>query len=316
MNVVAVDGGGTKTELAVISGQGQVLCRVSGGGINPFDQPRWTDVLRSLFGRLTAPFGAVVLALPGYGEAGEVSAQQDAVAASFGVPVRVLNDVEAAHLGAFAGGPGLLILAGTGSMVWAKDARGQQVRVGGWGDLLGDEGSAYWTGREALNSLTRALDGRQPRLDWHDRLLAHLRQDAVLTGSQEDILLPWLISRTHPRSEIAALAQHLDTWASAGDADAVRLLEEAGTELALLALTARRRLPGINAWSLAGSFTRSSTVQQVLKRELRELDFHPGALPPLGGAAYAAATLAGWIPSAQWVTRLASELESFPQFKE
>ncbi|MGO7741112.1 N-acetylglucosamine kinase, partial [Rhizobium johnstonii] len=51
---------------------------------------------------------------------------------------RVLNDVDGAHLGAFAGEPGILILSGTGSMAWVRNSKCQSARTGGWGDLIGD----------------------------------------------------------------------------------------------------------------------------------------------------------------------------------
>ncbi|MDE2314073.1 MAG: hypothetical protein KGL04_07855 [Elusimicrobia bacterium] len=64
--------------------------------------------------------------------------------------VQVLSDVELAHRAAFDGGPGILIVAGTGSIAFARDDKGRTARAGGWGALLGDEGSAFWIGKEAL----------------------------------------------------------------------------------------------------------------------------------------------------------------------
>ena len=72
-----------------------------------------------------------------------------------------MNDVEAAFVGAFAGRPGVLLLAGTGSMAWGSDGT-RQVRTGGWGEGFGDEGSAYWIGRRALGLASQALDGGTP----------------------------------------------------------------------------------------------------------------------------------------------------------
>ncbi len=68
------------------------------------------------------------------------------------VSAAVISDVEAAYLGALGDGPGVLLLAGTGSMALGRDARGRWVRAGGWGPLLGDEGSAFWIGREWLRA--------------------------------------------------------------------------------------------------------------------------------------------------------------------
>jgi predicted NBD/HSP70 family sugar kinase len=70
----------------------------------------------------------------------------------FARQIKVISDVEAAFLGALGGGAGILLLAGTGSMALGRDARGRWARAGGWGPLLGDDGSAFWIGREWLRA--------------------------------------------------------------------------------------------------------------------------------------------------------------------
>jgi hypothetical protein len=72
--------------------------------------------------------------------------------------VRVISDTEAAYRGALGHAPGVLLLAGTGSMALGRDARGRWARAGGLGPLLGDDGSAFWIGRESLRTATRAQD--------------------------------------------------------------------------------------------------------------------------------------------------------------
>jgi N-acetylglucosamine kinase-like BadF-type ATPase len=68
----------------------------------------------------------------------------------FAKEITALSDLELAHAGAFAGGPGVLLIAGTGSSAYSVDSRGKIRRAGGWGPLLGDDGSAFWLGRQAL----------------------------------------------------------------------------------------------------------------------------------------------------------------------
>ena len=80
----------------------------------------------------------------------------------WGRQVRILSDAELAHRAAFAGGPGILIAGGTGSIALARDRRGRVRRAGGWGPLLGDEGSGFWIGRAALRD---AVLRRKLRLD-------------------------------------------------------------------------------------------------------------------------------------------------------
>src|SRR3569833_1525472 len=161
--VLGVDGGGSKTLVALADTSGQVIQLTRGAASNPLDQRGWQRTLTQQL----EPFGgdrrivAVAAGLPAYGEVEAISAEQrSAVGAVFGsTPQRVLNDVDAAHLGAFAGGPGILILSGTGSMAWARDAAGNSHRVGGWGDAIGDEGSSHWIGRRILSLVSKSLDG-------------------------------------------------------------------------------------------------------------------------------------------------------------
>ena len=313
--VLALEGGGTKTDVALIDAGGRVLYRAQGTGCNPFDQPRWQEKLHELLTPVQGRYVAAALGLPGYGEAPHFTQQQQAFAASLGVPVVVMNDVEAAHCGAFLGGGGVLVLAGTGSMVWAADGKGRAVRVGGWGDLLGDEGAAYWVGLRALNSLTRALDGRLERTALHDRLLNEriLREIApnnqVQAPEAGQAVLSWVAGLAHPRSGIASLARLVDEAAQVGDPHARHLLTEAANELATLAHTARRRLPDAGSrWSLAGSFTRSQTVRAALTAQLGAANFHAPTLPPLGGVAWLAARQAGWNVSPEWVAALQGQL--------
>lgn len=310
--LLAVDGGGTKTDVALIDHTGRILHRAQGAGCNPFDQPRWEAILGDLLAPLRGQYVVGALGLPGYGEAPEFTRQQQAYAASLGVPVVTVNDVDAAHRGAFLDGPGVLILAGTGSMAWGRDRAGQAARVGGWGDLLGDEGAAYWVGQRALNSLTRALDGRATRTALHDRLMGQISPNPLQAGQNEaPVLLGWLAGLEHQRSSIAALARTVEQTAQDGDPLALGLLREAAGELALLAQTVQQKLPSAGkGWSLAGSFTQSQTVRAALLEQLGAAEFQLPALPPLGGVALLAAQRAGWTISPQWTSTLGQQLSN------
>ncbi|WJH35503.1 hypothetical protein N6H14_05655 [Paenibacillus sp. CC-CFT747] len=77
-----------------------------------------------------------------------------------------MEDTEAALEGAFAGGPGILVIAGTGSAAAARTEEGRLLSCGGWGPWFGDEGSGYWLGCEALRAAARAADGRGSEPGW------------------------------------------------------------------------------------------------------------------------------------------------------
>ncbi|HWJ71542.1 MAG TPA: BadF/BadG/BcrA/BcrD ATPase family protein [Kaistia sp.] len=310
--VLGIDGGGSKTLVALADRGGHVTAFGSGPGINPMDKPGWRDALGGLlapFDALRSSIGAVVAGMPAYGEIAALSAAQEAeIRAFFGaVPQRVINDVEAAHIGAFAGGPGVLVLSGTGSMAWAIDADGRMLRVGGFGEMIGDEGSANWIGAQAIGLASRAIDGRIDAPAYLAAFLAHLDLDPA---SPQDALIAWRASVEHARSEIAALARFVDARAEAGDAVAAGILEAAAEHLAAHVRAARRRIGDATlAWSTAGG-TFSSHLLGVRTATLVGSEPEPPRLPPIGGALLRAAQDLDWPVDEAWIGRLAASIEN------
>jgi len=181
--------------------------------------------------------------------------------------VHVLSDAQAALLGALGDGPGLLVLAGTGSIVVGRDRRGRWGRAGGLGPLLGDEGSAFWIGRAWLRATTSGEDFGPIR-----RLLA--RPDAV--------------------SRIAALAPAVLRRARR-DARARAIVSEAQRQLARLAVEVARRLrlrpPVIVSWAggvLGDPRFRRGVVRALGRSGLRARWVAPAAAPVAAAVALAA----------------------------
>src|SRR5690606_5741852 len=119
----------------------------------------------------------------------------------------VTTDVELAMAAAFGTGPGLLLVAGTGSIALRRDASGTLRRAGGHGWQMGDEGSGYWIGRQALQALSRASDGRGPATDLRERFTTALRLSSV------DDLVRWSVAAAP--GEVAALASLVQEAAGA-----------------------------------------------------------------------------------------------------
>ncbi len=302
--VLGLDGGGTKTVLAVAD-RGGALRRFSiGPTLDPFAQPRWPDLLAGMIEPLgtVSQVGGAALGLPCHGEVLDLSRRQAETAARLlPRPHEVVNDVQTGFDGALAGRPGVLLLAGTGSMAWAGDGV-REIRVGGWGEAFGDEGSAHWIGREALGTATRSLDGRGYALPFAQALLAGL-------GLRADELVGWCLGQAGRRTAIAGVARVVDALAEAGDGVATALLSRAARHLADHADAAATRLglPRGFTWSYAGGVFRSATV---LRRTAEALGRPPAPprLPPVGGALLRAARLAGWTADDGWIDRLAGAL--------
>lgn len=306
--VLGIDGGGSKTILAVVDPAGRIIRSARTGGINPLDNSDWRGALETALAPIAKTPGlvAVAAALPAHGEVEAISAAQREVVASTlsGQPQQVLNDVDAAQIGAFAGEPGILILSGTGSMAWARDLDGRSHRVGGWGDVVGDEGSSYWIGHRILGVISQSMDGRGPPTDLVDAVFGQLRLDRT---DPADALEGWVSRLRHPRAEIAALARSATRLAEAGDAGARMIIEAAAEELARHVRAIERKVGAALPWSYAGgTFGGRLLLDEVAKRIGRP----PVAprLPPIGGALLAAAKLANWTIDDLWIERLKSAL--------
>jgi N-acetylglucosamine kinase-like BadF-type ATPase len=304
--VLGIDGGGSKVLVALADSHGRILRTSRGGGVNPMDNPDWLQELEEHLQpfRDEPRLAAVAAALPAYGEVERLSEQQRAAIdrAFPKLKRQVLNDVDAAHRGAFTGKPGVLILSGTGSMSWARNGAGLSARSGGWGDIIGDEGSSYWIGRRTLNVVSQSLDGRATTTALAAALFARLGIDAEdpMNG-----LGDWASSLVNPRAEIAALSTLVDEIANSGDATAAALIEDAAEELAKhhRAITTHC---GVDAeWTYAGGTLASRALLAALTRRIGRPPTAP-KLPPIGGALLVAAQLLDWPLDEGWFGQIAA----------
>ena len=132
------------------------------------------------------------------------------------------DDTEVAQFGAFAGGPGIVVLGNTGSNAFGRNADGVAARAGGYGHNFSDDGSAYWVGAEALRAATRSYDGRGPKS-------RELEEAAVATfGSPLRVLMNRFVEQPPDPSLIARLAPVVGALT---DDVSVQIIEEAATQL-------------------------------------------------------------------------------------
>ncbi|HTH37339.1 MAG TPA: BadF/BadG/BcrA/BcrD ATPase family protein [Pyrinomonadaceae bacterium] len=136
------------------------------------------------------------------------------------------GDMVMAHSGALAGDPGVLALAGTGSSVLGIGQGGERVKVGGWGPVFGDEGSAYRIGESALRAAARDFDGRGPKTALTEAITKSLKLSSF-EGTVEAVYVKQMAPR-----EIALLSKTAYEVAGTGDEVARGIFEMAGTELA------------------------------------------------------------------------------------
>jgi glucosamine kinase len=158
--VLGVDAGGSATR-AVLVADGQVLSRFEESPLNVLLHADAFERLTALITGSGAPLAGLGLAgLRGPEHALEIRRRlEDAT----GVDVVVFDDTEAALAGAFGHGPGVIVIAGTGSNAFGRTGEGRAARAGGHGFLLGDEGGAYWFASQALRAALRSHDGSGPK---------------------------------------------------------------------------------------------------------------------------------------------------------
>lgn len=303
---LGVDGGGTKTAFLLLTSEGDVLATVEGPSSYHLEHgfPHVENVFIEGVAALTAStgirpeqIGFAFFAIPGYGEAsGEIRRLDALPAAALGHDrYRCGNDMIAGWAGSLAASDGINVVAGTGSMAYGERA-GRGSRVGGWGELFGDEGSAYWIGLRALNAFSRMSDGRLPRTLLYERIRA-----AAGVETDLDVIDLVLTRWDRSRGRIASLAPTVTTAAAGGDPTAGAILRRAAGHLTDL-VDATRRVLGFRAGetvpvSYSGGVFRSDAVRSGFAAGLRgrspDFDLRPPRFPPHVGAALYAAKLSG-----------------------
>jgi N-acetylglucosamine kinase-like BadF-type ATPase len=191
----------------------------------------------------------------------------------------VTTDAQIALSGATAGKPGIIVIAGTGSIALGRNKRA--ARAGGWGYVFGDEGGGFDLTRQALRSALRMEEGWGPETSLRERLL-------TATESQDaNHLLHRFYTPEFPRPAIARLARLVDEAAADGDAVARELLGQAAQQLAGLAAAVRRQLFAENEATVVAYIGGVFRSQSVLERfrMLVELEEGNRVVPPEMGPA-------------------------------
>jgi N-acetylglucosamine kinase-like BadF-type ATPase len=253
--LLAVDGGGTKTLALVTDLDGKVLARGTGPssnihnvGLDESCRAMVTAIERALAeipGRkrsagpgwrtnriAAACFGLAGVDAPGDEAEIERWVRQETIAERF----LVVNDVELVLAGGTPDGWGVALVAGTGSICLGRARDGRTVRVGGWGPLLSDEGSAYEIASAALRAVTRSVDGRDPAPGLVEAVLRHWS----LTDATA--LIRFVHAPSTTAADIAGLAVVVLHQAQQGEPVSTAILERAARELARQVETVMSRL--------------------------------------------------------------------------
>jgi N-acetylmuramic acid 6-phosphate etherase len=297
--LLGIDGGGSHTVALLADAAGNILGRGEAGPSNL--RAVGADMaLRALDDAIDRAFvaagltrqtvGAACLGLAGADRAGE-----QALLRTWAERGKLCDRLELTNDGALvlgAGTPegwGLAVIAGTGSLALGRSADGRTARAGGWGYLMGDEGSGYRITLAALEAVARAADGRGPATRLTDAMFARLHVREM------QAMVPVIYGGAWDRAALAGLAPLVFVTADAGDAVAMRIVEEAAGELAKTATAVVRQLgmpPEVPLALAGGCLLASASYLERVLRMLAALGVSPQPATPVAEPARGAVRLA------------------------
>ena len=276
MIVVGVDGGGTKTRVMIADERGAEITTVEGPGsaVRPGEAERSAEIITETVRDALASAAMshvtpkiVCVGVAGVGRDAERQALWQALASrELAEEIVVHADATVAIDDAFGDGPGVLLIAGTGSVAFGRGPTGIAARCGGWGPVIGDEGGGAWVGRRALSIVTAAADGREPETALTGALLTAAEVNSVSE------LIPWAASAT-PAS-LASLVPAIASVAEGGDLRANALLSLATEELVLHVRTLARQLFGDERATIpvalsGGLLSRGSAIRKRVEHRMK-----------------------------------------------
>jgi N-acetylglucosamine kinase-like BadF-type ATPase len=320
--ILGIDGGGTKTLVAIADLNGKIVGTGQGGPAN-FDDVGISTVQANIATAVAMacqqanlpqePFASVFL-----GMAGVVSTHEHAFARQIALNLNLAepeqigigHDCRIALAGGLSGRPGIVLIVGTGSSCYGKTADGREWRSGGWGHLISDEGSSYWLGVQAMRAAVMVSDGRLPA----SMLLENVQHYFGLVEIND--LMHRIYVQGLSRSKIAALAPLVIQAAEAGDSPAQELIRHGAQDLAECVLAVADQLGISNTASSAGcevalvggllkaGDTYINPLRQAIHERLPYSQVRQAELPPVAGACMLALKCLGLLVSADVIEAL------------
>lgn len=295
--VAGWDGGGTKTAVECLPLDGGAALRAQAGAMNlnggtPLAVAQ--SVNQALAAMQRMPGGLAACRRLCIGTAGLSNPAAEKLLhglvqdAGYTGGLVLAGDHETALYGALKGEPGLVLIAGTGSICFGKNSAGASHRCGGWGHLFDDEGSGYAIGRDILAAVLRACDGRAPAT-----LLA-VPVYSMLGAEGPGAIIAHVYKNGTEKKDVAAFAPLLEDACRQGDAAALAIQQKAAQQLALLATACAGALAfGRARVALAGSvLTKNAALRAALQAALAQQCPTLEPVQPAGDAAHGAALMA------------------------
>ena len=297
MYIIGIDGGGTKTVGILTTETGQHLAQVQSGPANyhVVGETQTQAVLEAVVGKLCEKAGVsrtspirFCLGMAGLGRVAdrkvigricdELGIREDRI---------LTHDAHIALIGGTERQEGVIVISGTGAIVYGIDADGREARASGWGYLLGDEGSGYDIAIRGLRAVARAADGRSHPTELTHRILNRLELN------EPNALIRWVHAAS--RDAIARLAEIVFDTARTADRVAERIVDDAADELVCAAGSVIEQLEFIEPFDVVlsgGNLIHQPVFADRLRRQLTEIQPEASVLLPKHEPAYGAVLLA------------------------
>ncbi len=298
---LGVDGGQSGTVALIAEASGRVIGRGSGGPCNHVEGAEGRAKFLNAAGRAIEEasrqagvnpdgmsFSAACLGLSGGADDKEVFARELIRSAKF----KFTHDADIALSGATAGEPGIIVIAGTGSIAFGRNKEGKTARAGGWGYIFGDEGGAFDLVRRALRAALQYEEGWGPGTSLRKMLLG---ATGAATANE---LLHRFYTASYPRTVVASFAPIVSQAAEQGDGIAREIANEAATKLSWFVEGVYRTLfahGNVPVCYIGGVF-RSQIVLTAFESQIRDAiscETQPPRFNPAAGAVLEALRLDG-----------------------
>ena len=298
--VIGIDGGGTKTEAVIMDANHRVLGEGIAGPSNPLRVGivKAAAAIREAIDKACqaaqvqrTDIQAAEVGLAGARREGLRSRMREALSNTGIAQIEVVSDADIALYGATDGEPGVVVIAGTGSVCCGINGRGKQMCAGGWGPIVGDEGGGSWIARQGLRAIARAADGRGPETRMTAAAIAYFH---ITTA---DDLSTAIYAPTVTNERIAGFAKHVIKAAKAQDQVAREILAQTGIELGLAAAAVIRNLKmereRFQVAYVGGVFNAAGElVLGAMREEVKQTAPRAYLAPPRFSPAVAAARMA------------------------
>ena len=270
MRYLGIDGGGSKTTFLLVDEYYNEICHLQSGPSNYLSvgAAAAKDAIREGVSHLTEQPNIVCAGFAGAGRPDSVAFYRDVLQSLIpGAHIIIESDAFIASIGAIGVDPGILLIAGTGSIVIGRDKDRTMFRVGGWGPYFGDEGSGFWIGREAVRAALRSIDAQDPT-EFTQRIATKLELKSI-----SEVVGAWANGNLGV-PEIAGLFP--EVVATYPEEPARQILTEAALHLRSLVEIASKRT-GLDDCrkSLSGSVASHPVMRQLIGLEFEERRHSP-----------------------------------------